>query len=146
MNQAPAPAGQAVAPPPFSKVGGRLVYLYLLRVPLLILCVLVGFPFLAIYSPLSALFENLYMLDPKACFLVTVAAVVLAWSILLTLRVILLNGEQRFGTVQWWTQDDLGKASVFFMALWAAPMVAVQFLRKDDFALNGAAIWCNIAA
>ena len=146
MNQGAVLAGQPAAPPPFSKWGGRLVYLYLLRVPLLIWLVLVSFPFLAIYSPLSSLFENLFMLDATACFLVTVASVVLAWSILLTARLVLLNGEQRFGTVQWWTQDELGTASVLFMALSAAPMVAVQFLRLDEFQLHDAALWWNVAA
>ena len=131
MNPGSAPAGQGGMPPQFSPFGGHLVYLYLLRVPLLIWCVLVGFPFLAIYSPLSALFENLFMLDAAACFLVTMAAVVLAWGILLTGRLVLLNGEQRFGTLQWWQQDKLGKATVIFMALSAAPMALVQFLRQD---------------
>src|SRR5258706_10009368 len=146
MNLGIALQGQAGMPPPFSKFGGRLVYLYLLRVPLLIWGVLVAFPFLAIYSPLSALFENLFMLDATACFLVTMAAVVLAWSILLAARLVLPNGEERFGTVQWLRQDSLGKASVSFMALSAVPIVVVQFLRRDEFQLHGAALWWNVAA
>src|SRR5271166_424517 len=102
MNQGATLSVKSAMPPQFSTFGGHLVYLYLLRVPLLIWGVLVGFPFVAIYSPLSALLENLFMLPAAACLLVTMAAVVLAWSILLTARVVLLNGEERFGTVQWW--------------------------------------------
>jgi hypothetical protein len=146
MHEGSTPEGQSAMPPRFSKFGGRLVYLYLLRVPLLIWGVLVGFPFLAIYSPLSSLFENLFMLDVTACFIVTLAAVVLAWSILLTIRLVLLNGEQRFGTVQWLREDKLGAVSVLFMTLSAAPMVLVQFLRRDQFQLHDAALWWNIAA
>ena len=76
-----------------------LRYGYLLRVPILIALLPLLFPFAALlpHSPVRALFQNLFLLDegngiwPWPTFWSTMAALVLAWSVLLTLRIVLLN-------------------------------------------------------
>jgi len=121
----------------------RLVYLYLLRVPLLIGVVLVGLPFFALLSgsPGRALFENLFVLDATATFVTTISAIVLAWSLLLTGRLVLLNGQDRFGTRQLLRQNTLSKRAVLFAVILAAPMIVAQFFKVREFQLGREVGW-----
>src|SRR6266702_242857 len=65
-------------------------YVYLLRVPIIVAAIFFVFPFAALrqHSPLRALFQNLFLMDggnvmwPWPTFWSTMAALILAWSIL----------------------------------------------------------------
>src|SRR5215469_17833404 len=97
--------GRANQPPPadpspssrFDKLATIAAYLYLRRVPILIGAFIFVFPFLALWpqSPLTSLFQNLFMLGTIGTFWCTVAAAVLSWSLWLTGRLVCHNGKQR---------------------------------------------------
>jgi len=133
-------------PPALSRPGGWLTYLYLLRVPVLVLAVLCGLPFVAQYTSLKSLLGNLLLLSPGECFFVTLSAVIVAWSVLLTSRLVLLNGEERFGTIQGIGVDQLGTGPVFLATAAALPVVSIQFLNRIDFGLEGSALYWNVSA
>lgn len=65
-------------------------YGYLLRVPILVGFVFFAFPFAALLhkSPLRSLFQNLFLMGPWPTFWSTIAALVLALSLLLTGRIV----------------------------------------------------------
>jgi hypothetical protein len=79
-------------------------YAYLLRVPIIVAAIFFVFPFAALlqHSPLRPLFQNLFLMDggnvmwPWPTFWSTMAALILAWSVLLTSRIVLLNCGDRF--------------------------------------------------
>src|SRR5438270_4342013 len=75
----------------------RIAYVYLLRVPLIIALLLVLFPLMSVGGGLNALFENLFQLDWPQTFWVTLAAILAAWSIMLTGSIVLVNAPDRFG-------------------------------------------------
>src|SRR5437868_13157254 len=76
----------------------KAVYLYLRRVPIVIGALLFFFPLLAIFTSLNALFENLFDFNFYRTFLTTGLALVTGWSVVLTGRLVLINGPTRFGT------------------------------------------------
>jgi len=133
---------------PPSRWGSRLAYCYLLRIPLLLGFVLAAFPFAALVStsPLHALFENLFFLDAAATFLTTVVAVVLAWSLVLTARLVFLNGDLRFGVIQMIRQKDFQWWWWLITLALAAPAVAGQFFERGEFHLSSTEIWHNALA
>lgn len=73
-----------------------LTYAYLLRFPLLTALVLVVLPFISLFTEASDLLENLFDLGPGGIFLVTLAAVLAAWSVMVSWRLVLLYSEPRF--------------------------------------------------
>jgi hypothetical protein len=124
----------------------RIAYLYLLRVPILLGIIMFVFPFAALWpgSPLQPLFENLYSLDFWGTAITTMLSAVLAWSLLLTVRIILFNGSERFGTDQFATAQTMSLWSAFGVLLLAAPMMLGQFFRRDVFGLAGKAFWMHL--
>ena len=90
--------------------GSYLAYIYLLRVPLLIWIFLVAFPWVAVprHAPAGSLLRGIFDISGRSeplsilCalsfFLVTLASLLAAAAIGLTARLILLDGEERFGT------------------------------------------------
>ena len=133
---------------PPSLWGSRLTYGYLLRVPLLLGFALVAFPFAALIntSPLRALFENLFFLDAPATFLTTVVAVVLAWSLVLTARLVFLNGDLRFGVIQLIRQKDFQPWLWLLTLALATPTIAGPFFKSGEFHLSGAQAGYNALA
>jgi len=91
----------------FTAVVTVFTYFYLLRVPLLVGLVLIAFPPLAIWGPPKSLLENMFVLTPDNLFWVMIVALVLAWSLLVAVRVVLLNGKTRFGAARWMEADAL---------------------------------------
>jgi len=133
---------------PASKWGSWLTYLYLLRVPLLLGLVLVGLPLAALLnaSPLRVLFENLFYLSAPATLLTTVVEVALAWSLLLTARVVLLNGELRFDVEQVIRQKDF-RWWIWWVPLGlAAPAVAGPFFKFGQLHGGWSGVWRNALA
>ena len=115
---------------PSSRISTFFAYAYLLRVQLVIVAVMVLLPISAIgpWSGPRALFENLFVTTPYGFFLSTLAVLLLAWSVLLTSRLVLLNGYDRFGVKQKWTANTLKPRVVFIAASMALPIIGVQWI------------------
>jgi hypothetical protein len=137
----------------------RLVrYGYLLRVPIFIGAILFVFPFAALLtsSPLRVLFQNLFLMDggglmwPWPTFWSTMAALVLAWSILLTGRIVLLNCGDRFNVPAWMNAADLKGWSFFGILTLSLPAILGQFTQRNDFqpvpGITGQCVLAAIAA
>lgn len=101
-----------------------LQYFYLLRVPILMGITLFVLPILSV-TWLRSLLGNLFVLDPLNIFWTMVAAVTLAFSILVTFRVVLLNGMQRFGVQQALTKDRITTPSLLLSEALTLPMLVV---------------------
>jgi hypothetical protein len=106
----------------FTKAGTVLNYLYLLRVPILMAIALVGLPFLAFISATKPICGNLFLLRPANVFFTMIAAFMLAWSILVVSRVVLLNGE-RFKVDQALKKDELSWPWMIGVFLLVIPML-----------------------
>ncbi|HXD74456.1 MAG TPA: patatin-like phospholipase family protein [Vicinamibacterales bacterium] len=108
-----------------------VAYVYLLRVQIVVALVVFGLPIVALWLPIlgtDALFGNFFVLDRRGVFLSTFTAMLVTWSAVLTTRLVLLNGADRFGLKQAWTLNDLkpwaaGIASLIVVA----PMIAGQY-------------------
>src|ERR1700693_3198316 len=114
-------------------------YAYLLRVPILTGIILVGLPPLALWGPPRSLLENMFVLTPWNIFWAMVPALMLAWSLVVVSRVVLLNGEDRFGIDQWMTQDTLKGSHLFWGSLPALSLFACACVDKVHHA--GSAPW-----
>src|SRR5260370_8461505 len=77
----------------FRKVTTFFSYCYLLRIPLLIGLVLIALPPFAVWGSGRSLLENLFVLTASNIFWVMIVALILAWSLLVGSRVVLLNGK-----------------------------------------------------
>lgn len=131
----------------------KIPYIYLLRVPILVATILLLFPPAALWqrSPLRPLFENLFCLDFLGTAITVMLAAVVSWSLLLTGRIIIFNGRERFGTAQWKKEAEANPKSGFWVMLLAFPISFGQFFRLEAFGLkvNGRlteAFWRNLGA
>jgi Patatin-like phospholipase len=131
----------------------KIPYIYLLRVPILIATILLLFPPAALWqrSPLHPLFENLFCLDFLGTAITVMLAAVVSWSLLLTGRIIIFNGRERFGTAQWKKEAEANPKSGFWVMLLAFPISFGQFFRLEAFGLkvNGhlaKIFWWNLGA
>ena len=121
-------------------------YVYLLRVSILIGMFLVGFPLLARFSSATPLFENLLVLDTWNIFCVMLIAFMLAWSLLFTARVILLNGKERFGIDQGLTSDIIRPWHILLAGLTVFPLIIFTILEKSKTGEGGSWVTWLIAA
>jgi hypothetical protein len=101
----------------FTKVATFFTYCYLLRVPILVGFTLIILPPVAIWGPPRSLLENMFVLTPNNLFWVMIVALILAWSLLVASRVVLLNGNARFGVDAWTKEDALKVWHLFFASL-----------------------------
>lgn len=102
--------------------GDRLRYLYLLRVPILMGVTLVALPVISLYC-WRELLGNLFVLGSWNIFWTTMATVMLTWSILVVSRVVLLNGQDRFGVRQGLTQDVVSPRALTIAEALTLPMI-----------------------
>src|SRR5579864_1373073 len=117
------PSNQTIWPPlPSAAV---LQYFYLLRVPILMGITLFTLPILSL-TEFHSLLGNLFVLDRLNIFWTMVATVTLAFSILVTFRVVLLNGMQRFGVQQALTKDQISTPALVFSEILALPMLILM--------------------
>jgi uncharacterized protein YjbI with pentapeptide repeats len=100
-----------------------LQYIYLLRVPILLALALFFLPYVSLRTPVRQLLGNLFVLGRWEIFLTIFAAWMLAFSILVTFRVVLLNGMERFGIQQALTQDKVSPLALILTELLGLPMV-----------------------
>lgn len=119
----------------FNSVVTSAAYLYLRRIPIFVGAFLFVFPFLALVSgsPTKSLLQNLFILTPEGTFWCTVASLVLSWSLLLTARLVSLNGKERFGLPQKLTADKLSWKAVFGVLLVPLPLLIGSFTQQSDF-------------
>jgi len=71
-------------------------YLYLLRVPLLTGLVMAALPFVALATDARSLLANFFDVPDTGIVWVTVAALITAWSVMITSWLIVLYGSRRF--------------------------------------------------
>ena len=118
------PAWLERVPELIAKAGAVLSYLYLLRVPVLMSVSLIGLPALTLLPSTTPIAGNLFLLGPANVFYAMIAAFMLAWSIMVVTRVVLLNGK-RFNVVNGLTEDKLSwwwMAGVFVLVV---PMLVI---------------------
>src|SRR5712692_3834372 len=105
-------------------------YVYLLRIPILTGLILIVLPPLALWGPPKSLLENMFVLTPWNIFWAMIPALMLAWSLVVVSRVVLLNGKDRFGIDQWMTQDTLRGRHLFWGSLPALSLFACACVQK----------------
>ncbi len=109
----------------------RLQYSYLLRVPIVIGLTLFAFPILSIYE-FRQLLGNLFVVGPWNIFWTVFATELLALGILVVIRVVLLNGEERFGIPQGLLQDVVRKKSIFLPQILIVPMFVTLIFSNNQ--------------
>lgn len=108
--------------------GAKLQYAYLLRVPILIGGILVALPIVSLFTSFRQLLGNLFVLDCWNIFWTMIATVMLAWSIAVVFRVVLLNGLERFGIPQAIAEDTVSWRVVVLTDSLTVPMgLAIVF-------------------
>ena len=120
-NIAPAEDPNNVPPKPLP-LGVLLQYLYLLRVPILVAITLFALPIVSLFT-YRQLLGNLFLLTPWNIFWTMIATTTLAFSILVVFRVVLLNGDERFGIQQALTEDFVSHRALLSTELLAVPML-----------------------
>src|SRR5580692_3295165 len=114
----------------FQKITTFCSYTYLLRVPISTGLILILLPPLALWGPPKSLLQNMFTLSPQNIFWAMVAALMLAWSLVVVSRIVLLNGKDRFGIDQWMTQDTLRGNNLFCGSLPALSLFACAYFEK----------------
>ncbi|MBO0860081.1 MAG: hypothetical protein J2P21_16740 [Chloracidobacterium sp.] len=100
-----------------------MTYAYLVRFPLLMATAMIVIPYAAFRTNASSLLENLFDLSPVAIMVVTIAALLSAWSVMVTARLTLTYSSERFGVTQP-RIAPLGWRHILFYSLLAAPIIA----------------------
>jgi hypothetical protein len=123
-----APSWFASIPKFIDFAGDVLAYLYLLRVPILMSALLIGLPLLTLISATTPIAGNLFLLSPANVFYAMIAAFMLAWSIMVVTRVVLLNGIHRFKLNHALRRDVLRWWSMVCVFLLAVPIFAASVI------------------
>jgi hypothetical protein len=101
-----------------------LTFAYLIRFPLMTAAVLVVLPFVAFFTGASALLENLFDLGPGDIFLVTMTALLSAWSVMVTARLALIYCSERFDVSRAKIGLQLKWRSILLYGLLSLPVIA----------------------
>jgi hypothetical protein len=110
-------------PRPPLRLGDYLRYGYLLRIPILMGIALALLPIIALKTDVRVLLGNLFVLDGPSIGGIMLAAMMLALSILVVSRVVLLNGRARFGVQQGLTQDLVSRRTLLLFECMSIPML-----------------------
>lgn len=110
-------------PQPALRLGDYLRYGYLLRIPILMAAALALLPIIALYTDVRVLLGNLFVLQDRGIAGIMLAAMMLALSILVVSRVVLLNGRARFGVQQGLTQDLVSLRTLLLFECLTIPML-----------------------
>jgi Patatin-like phospholipase len=116
----------------------KLQYAYLLRIPILIALALILLPVISLFV-LRELLGNLFVLDGWNIFWTMIVAMMLAWSILVAIRVVLLNGKDRFGVEQGLRRDVVTPSALLFTELLVVPMLLASVFSNGQTPSAGAA-------
>lgn len=141
------PRNQVIAdnlPKPPLPLRVYLQYFILARVPLLIAAVLFLLPTIAL-NWFPELLANLFVLGFGNIVWTMIASLMLAWSILVAIRVVLLNGRERFGIRQGLTEDVISGRDLVATELLALPILRAAVFSNGQ--VNGAgALWLRLLA
>jgi hypothetical protein len=110
-------------PRPPLRLGDYLRYGYLLRIPILMGIALALLPIISLETKVQELLGNLFVLDGPSIGGTLLAAMMLALSILVVSRVVLLNGRARFGVQQGLTQDLVSRRTLLLFECLTIPML-----------------------
>jgi predicted acylesterase/phospholipase RssA len=124
-----------------------LTYAYLIRFPLVTATAMVLIPYAAFFTDARSLLENLFDLAPVAIMLVTMTALLAAWSVMVTARLTLTYSSERFGVFQA-SISSLGWRHILFFGLLAAPIIAgvvYETVELWDYTPHSTNLW-KIAA
>jgi hypothetical protein len=105
-----------------------LTYAYLLRFPILTAIFLITLPYPALIIGGSALLGSLFDLNAGGIFLVTLAATLSSWSVMITSRLILTYSAERFG-IHSLRISPLRWGHILRFGLLIAPILAVIYLQ-----------------
>jgi hypothetical protein len=119
---APTPTSERT--PLLQRIIRWLTFSYLIRFPLLTAVALVAIPYVAFRTGASALLENLFDLDPGGVLLVTMAALLAAWSVMVTARLALIYCNERFGVAPAKIDYLLKWRHILLFGLLALPIIA----------------------
>lgn len=109
-----------------------LTWAYLLRFPLLTAAALVALPLAARFTAAGSLLLNLFDLTWRRIFVVSLAAFLAAWSVMVTARLARLYGPRRFRVVPARISPALRWWQLFASALPALPVVIVAITQSTD--------------
>ncbi len=125
-----------------------LTYAYLIRFPLLTAAALAGLPYLAFRTGARSLLENLFDLSPFGVALVTMTALLAAWSVMVTARLALIYSNERFGVSPAKIGLSLRWRHILYFGLLAAPIVAgvvIEIRKLWDFSTPAENRWKLLA-
>ncbi|MFN0123860.1 MAG: patatin-like phospholipase family protein [Blastocatellia bacterium] len=123
-----------------------LTYAWFMRFQILTAILLAGFP-IAAFTVARVVLENLFDLNPAGITWVTVMALFCAWIIMMTSRLALLYGPERFGIDPTRASWRLKWRHSLYVSLLAAPVimsVAVKNIRRDMG--DASALWWDSGA
>ncbi|HWQ32766.1 MAG TPA: patatin-like phospholipase family protein [Blastocatellia bacterium] len=109
-----------------------LTWAYLLRFPLLTAAALVALPLAARFTGASSLLLNLFDLNWRRILVVSLAALLAAWSVMVTARLARLYGPRRFRVVPARISPALRWWQVFAYAMLALPLIIVAVTQSTD--------------
>ena len=95
----------------WSRLVELLPYVYLLRFPALTALGLVSLAYLSFFTVARSLLENLFDLRTWGIYWVALTAFLIAWTIMVTLRLLLLYGPKRFGVAPYSEGESYGVPS-----------------------------------
>jgi hypothetical protein len=141
MSAAVAPAPERY--PRLQRLIQLLTYAYLVRFPLLTAMAMIVIPCAAFWTDARSLLENLFDLSPVAIMVVTIAALLAAWSVMVTARLTLIYSGQRFDVPQA-KIGPLRWRHLMLFALLAAPIMAgvvYEVIELWDYAPRATNLW-----
>src|SRR5262245_59684571 len=100
-----------------------LNFIYFLRFPMLTAIFLISFPYFAFLTGASQFLENLFDLKPLGILFVTTAALLAAWSVMVTSRLVLLYCHRRFSIPPSRIARRLGWNQILLYGLLALPTI-----------------------
>jgi hypothetical protein len=124
-----------------------LTFAYLIRFPLVMAAAMVVIPYAAFFTGARSLLENLFDLAPVAIMMVTMTALLAAWSVMVTARLTLTYSSDRFGVAQA-SIRSLGWRHILLFGLLAAPIIAgvvYETVELWDYTPHSTNLW-KIAA
>jgi hypothetical protein len=119
----------------FRRLIRLLTWIYLLRFPLLMALVLVALPVIAWFTEARSLLQNLFDLNSRRIFVVSLTAFLAAWSVMVTTRLARLYGAIRFRVAPAGIRSKLKWRNVFAWSALAWPVtIGAVWQSTDGFA------------
>ena len=116
-----------------ARIAVCLTYTYLLRIPIITMAILVALPFAARWTGLSALLLGIFDLTGTwSFFWVSLTALLIASSVMMTWRIILIYGHQRFKLAKACRSDRLTFKALLCWLLLALPTIALIWLQSEQ--------------